>query len=77
MLNDLAPIEIVDERDSTLRARTRYWELWPPMNWQRWIPRGLLLPPNDLDAIAALLLLEDHLDKQLSWQELPSFRIEL
>ncbi len=61
------PVEVVEEKGTTLRARQRYWELWPPMTWRRLIPRGLILPPHDLDAVAALLLLEDHLGKKFRW----------
>ena len=27
-------ITVVDERGTTLKARTRYWELWPPKGWR-------------------------------------------
>ncbi len=74
-LNGLAPIEIVEEWGTTLRARSRYWELWPP-NWLlRLIPRGLLLPPANMDALAALVLIEDYLDYQLTWPVKPEFKI--
>ncbi|WP_320668308.1 resolvase [Prochlorococcus sp. MIT 1307] len=76
-LKGLAPIEIVEERGTTLRARERYWELWPPGIWLRWLPRGLLLPTNPLDAVAALVLLEDHLSKKLNWTGPPNFKISL
>ena len=75
LLKDLAPVQIVQERGTTLRARERYWELWPPSWWLRWLPRGLLLPSKPLDAVAALILLEDHLNKKLRWQGPRNFRI--
>ncbi len=75
-LNGLAPLKVVEEKGTTLRARQRYWELWPPEDWRRWLPRGLVLPPNDLDAVAALVLLEDYLELKLNWPGLPLFRIE-
>ncbi len=75
-LSKFAPIQLVDEKGSTLRARKRYWELWPPLNWRRWLPRGLFLPPTNLDAVAALVLLEDYLNKKLIWTGPPKFKIE-
>ena len=61
------PVKVVDERGSTLRARKRYWQLWPPRGWRRFIPEGLLLPPTELDAVAALVILESELGQQLVW----------
>ena len=73
-LKDKYPIELVEEKGTTLRARNRYWELNPPSIWIRWIPKSLLLPPENLDALAALVILEDHLQKKLSWKDLPDFK---
>ena len=74
-LQDLASIEVVEEKGTTLRARERYWELWPPPFWFGWLPRGLMLPSNHLDAVAALILLEDHLNKKFNWPGPIDFRI--
>ncbi|BEV35612.1 resolvase [Synechococcus sp. M16CYN] len=63
----LAKIHRVNEYGTTLRARRRYWELWPPKGWQRLLPTGLRLPPKELDAIAALVMLEDHLGYRCAW----------
>ena len=61
------PVMVVDEGGSTLRARKRYWQLWPPRGWRRFIPQGLLLPPTELDAVAALVILESELGQPLAW----------
>jgi len=74
-LKGFAPIEVVEESGTTLRARDRYWEIWPPRIFIRWLPRGMLVPLKHLDAVAALVLLEDHLDKKLNWSGLADFRI--
>jgi len=66
-LQAMASVELVEEAGTTLRARDRYWQLWPPRGWQRWIPQGLLLPPGDLDALAALVMLEDALEISCLW----------
>jgi RNase H-fold protein (predicted Holliday junction resolvase) len=60
-------VHVVDETGPTLRARDRYWQLWPARGWRRMLPSGLRLPPGDLDAIAALVILEDYLDRPLRW----------
>ena len=63
----LTNVHLVNERGTTLRARERYWDLWPAKGWQRLLPRGLRLPPSELDAIAALVMAEDHLKRRCSW----------
>ena len=72
-LVEIAPVHLVEERGTTLRARNRYWEIWPPKNLYKLLPRGLIVPPGDLDAVAALVLLEDYLQKQFRWPGPPSF----
>jgi len=59
LLADLAlPIRVVDERETTLLARRRYFEAHPPRGWRRLVPRGMLLPPRPIDDFAALLIAE-------------------
>lgn len=74
-VKEFFPVELVEERGTTLRARRRYWELWPPSLWLRCLPRGLIVPSVPLDAVAALVLLEDHLHKKLQWPGPTKFRI--
>ncbi len=64
--NDLS-LQIVNEKNTTLRARYRFWEIWPPNNFLRFMPRSLLFPPGKLDAIAALIILEDYLNMKFIW----------
>lgn len=56
------PVLIVDERETTLRARSRYFADHPPKGWRRLIPRGMLLPPRPIDDYAALLIAERYFD---------------
>ena len=70
-------VQLIDERGTTLRARKRYWELWPPTKLQRLIPLGLLIPPDDLDALAALVMLEDYLHFKFIWEGPIDFKNEL
>ena len=66
-LKPLAPVRSVDEQGTTLRARQRYWQLWPPRGLQRLIPEGLRVPPSELDAVAALVMVEEHLKLICRW----------
>ena len=61
---DLPPLDIVlvDERYSSLEARDRYWEMYPPKGLSRLLPRSLVTPPRPWDDIVAILLIERYLD---------------
>ena len=65
----------VDESGSTMRARFRYWELWPPKYIFRFFPKELLFPPENLDAIVAMILVEDLLNKKLNWPNKVNIKI--
>jgi len=67
--NNFSNINSVNERGSTLRARFRYWEIWPPNYFIRWLPKEILFPPENLDAIVALILLEDFLNDTFIWPD--------
>ncbi len=58
---DAPPIQRVDERYSTLAARDRYWELYPPRGWRKLLPQGMRQPPRPVDDIAAIVLVERFL----------------
>ena len=59
------PIALVDERNTSLEARRRYYEDHPPRGLLRLIPRGLLVPKAQLDGYAALLIIERYLSSLL------------
>ena len=67
--NNFLNINYVNERGSTLRARFRYWEIWPPNYFISWLPKEILFPPENLDAIVALILLEDFLNFRFIWPD--------
>lgn len=56
----MIPITLVDERNSTLEARDRYWQMYPPRGLQRLIPQGMRVPPCPVDDIVAILLIERY-----------------
>ena len=66
-LKNFSDIHYVNERGSTLRARFRYWEIWPPNYLIRLLPKEIIFPPDNLDSIVALILLEDFLDYRFIW----------
>ena len=56
----------VDERNSSLEARDRYWQLYPPKGLNRLIPEGMRTPPRPIDDIVAILLIERYLERLVS-----------
>ena len=52
-------IIIFEEKNTTYRAKARYFELFPISGLQFFIPREFFLLKN-LDAISALIILEDY-----------------
>lgn len=55
------PVELVDERETSLLARARFFVDHPPRGWRRIVPRGMLLPDRPIDDYAALLIAERFL----------------
>ena len=51
-----ARICVVDESNSTLEARTLYWQAHPPRGWRRLLPLSLQEPPEPVDDFAAVVL---------------------
>ena len=48
----------VDERDTSLQARERYWEHHPRRGWRRLLPATLQVPPDPVDDFVAYILAE-------------------
>lgn len=55
-------IVMVDERNTSLEARDRYWQMYPPTGLSRLIPAGMRQPPRPIDDIVAILLIERYLN---------------
>ena len=51
---------IVEEKNSTFRAKKRYFELFPIIGLKNLIPRDIFILNINLDAISALIILEDY-----------------
>ncbi|MBD2079185.1 Holliday junction resolvase RuvX [Leptolyngbya sp. FACHB-17] len=65
-LSEPLRIVTVDERNSSLEARDRYWQLYPPEGLNRLIPQGMRTPPRAIDDIVAILLIERYLERLVS-----------
>lgn len=49
---------IVDEKDTTMQARERYWQANPRRGWRRLLPSTMQTPPEPVDDFVALILAE-------------------
>lgn len=49
---------VVDETNTSLAARERYWEFNPRQGWRRFLPSTLQLPPVPVDDYVAYILAE-------------------
>ena len=58
------PMVKVDERYSSLEARDRYWQLFPPQGLARLIPKGMRVPKGAIDDIVAIILIERYLESR-------------
>lgn len=54
-------IKYVQEKNSTLEARLRYWQANPPKGLWRLVPTSLRFPPVPVDDWAAVILAERYL----------------
>ena len=57
---------MVDEKNTTFRAKQRYFEIFPLRGFKRLFPREFFIKDINLDAISALIILEDHLNYKFS-----------
>ena len=55
-------LTIVEEKNTTYRSRQRYFEIFPIKGMQRFLPRDFFVQNINLDAISALVILEDYLN---------------
>ncbi|HKU68337.1 MAG TPA: hypothetical protein VJP85_11230 [Candidatus Baltobacteraceae bacterium] len=55
------PVHVIDETDTTYRARALYFSEHPPRGWRRLVPLGLQVPPGPIDDYAAMLIARRYL----------------
>lgn len=53
-----AGILMIDETDTSIQARERYWEHHPRRGWRQLLPSSMQMPPESIDDFAALVLAE-------------------
>ena len=63
-----------EEKNTTYRAKARYFELFPIRGLQSLIPREVLLLNKNLDAISALIILEDYCRFQFNLNQNMDFK---
>ena len=61
--NDLI---IVEEKNTTFRAKKRYFELFPIRGLKILLPKELYIMNKNLDAISALIIVEDYLNDKFT-----------
>ena len=51
---------IAEEKNSTYRAKQRYFDIFPLKGIRCFLPREIFILNKNLDALAALIIIEDH-----------------
>ena len=51
---------VAEEKNSTYRAKQRYFEIFPLLGIKSFLPREVFLLNKNLDALAALIIMEDY-----------------
>ena len=64
--NDLI---IVEEKNTTFRAKKRYFELFPISGLKTFLPREIFIMNKNLDALSALIILEDYCNHKFTLSE--------
>ena len=69
-LNQLgSSLTIVEEKNSTYRAKQRYFEIFPITGIKCFLPREIFILNKNLDALAALIIVEDYLQVKFDISE--------
>ena len=72
-LNQLVPnLIIAEEKNSTFRAKQRYFEIFPLRGFKSYLPREIFILNKNLDALAALVIMEDYYQYKFKMSELIS-----
>ena len=69
-LNQIAPnVIIAEEKNSTYRAKQRYFEIFPLLGIKSFLPREIFILNKNLDALAALIIMEDYFQVKFDFSE--------
>ena len=63
-----------EEKNSTYRAKARYFELFPISGFKFLVPREVFILNKNLDAISALIILEDYCKMKFSLNQNVDFK---
>ena len=67
-------IIIFEEKNTTFRAKARYFELFPTRGLKFLIPREVFILNKYLDAISALIILEDYCKMKFTFNQNIDFK---
>ena len=69
-LNKFLPnLIIAEEKNSTFRAKQRYFEIFPLKGLKCFLPREIFILNKNLDALAALIIMEDYFEYKFDVSE--------
>ena len=60
---------VVEEKNTTFRAKKRYFELFPIRGLRNLLPKEILIMNKNLDAVSALIILEDYCNDKFNLSE--------
>jgi len=63
-----------EEKNTTFRAKARYFELFPISGLKFLIPREVFILNKNLDAISALIILEDYYEMKFTLNQYVDFK---
>ena len=63
-----------EEKNTTFRAKARYFELFPITGLKFLVPREVFLINKNLDAISALIILEDYSKMKFTFSQATDFK---
>ena len=63
-----------EEKNSTYRAKERYFELFPVSGLKSLIPREFFILNKNLDALSALIILEDYCKMKFTFKQNINFK---
>jgi len=60
---------VVEEKNTTFRAKKRYFELFPIRGLRNLLPKEIFIMNKNLDAVSALIILEDLFNDKFTLSE--------
>ena len=60
---------VVEEKNTTFRAKKRYFELFPISGLKTLLPKEIFIMNKNLDAVSALIILEDYSNYKFTLSE--------